>query len=846
MSPVVGTATLQLLADNAQFIAEMRAAQQVFRRTGQEIEKGAKGAESSLASLGAVTKRLAPIAASLGIAFGTVALVNQAKDSVLLAARYETLGIVTERLGANVGRTGAEMRAFETDLRKTGISAVESRSSLASMVQAQIDLAKSSDLARIAQDAAVIANLNSSDAFERLVYGIKSAQVEILRTLGLNVSFERGYAQLAAQLGKNVDQLTEQEKTQARVNEVQQAGVVIAGTYEAAMGTAGKQLGSLSRFAQDLKTTLGAIGMEAFREAVFGASDALKAMQEALNGVGPEKIKEWAGIVADAAVAVGAGGLAGAVVLLANALRGLSFAPIIAFLSSPLGLAVGAVLGIAGGVFLIRRRVRELNEATAAMSLEDQLEIARQKLVDVGRAFDRHPNNRLAEAGREATAEVVRLTQAVAELNRQQLTDQLSIPGVSVSVPKTGQAGADPELAKKLAEARTELRAGLLDAQRFGQLTGDALGEAERKADTLRDAFESFLSLGAGFDQVVGSNGETLRSLFSAFTELDRGIEGTTDRMKASEQSTENIREAVTGLSAAVAEAGVMESFLGKNFEVSEAVASAYGAAIKALTGEQIGLDQTIAGTDLTLRQMLSTFAVLTQSVQDTKDATTEQGGSIVALAAAYAQGAEAVRAYHKELFIQQEVQKALRANSEADVLAIRAAAAAVFDAQNIAAQGSETLASAVARTAFRMTDSIAAFASGAKMSFRSFVQSAIADLTRLLAKMALFAFAENVLIPGGGFLGKVGSAILGRAGGGPVLANHPYLIGEKGPELFVPRTSGKVVPNNALGGGARPQVNINVPAARDPISFARDGQWVQAIAAAMDAAFDSGYRVPG
>lgn len=40
------------------------------------------------------------------------------------------------------------------------------------------------------------------------------------------------------------------------------------------------------------------------------------------------------------------------------------------------------------------------------------------------------------------------------------------------------------------------------------------------------------------------------------------------------------------------------------------------------------------------------------------------------------------------------------------------------------------------------------------------------------------------------------------RASGGPVSAGTAYLIGEEGPELFVPRQSGAVVPNHAIGGG--------------------------------------------
>jgi hypothetical protein len=66
-----------------------------------------------------------------------------------------------------------------------------------------------------------------------------------------------------------------------------------------------------------------------------------------------------------------------------------------------------------------------------------------------------------------------------------------------------------------------------------------------------------------------------------------------------------------------------------------------------------------------------------------------------------------------------------------------------------------------------------------------------------------------------------VGGLFPGRAAGGPVTAGAPYMVGEHGPELFMPRTSGTILPN---GGGG---VNVNVsglilsddPAARQQLA---------------------------
>ena len=38
------------------------------------------------------------------------------------------------------------------------------------------------------------------------------------------------------------------------------------------------------------------------------------------------------------------------------------------------------------------------------------------------------------------------------------------------------------------------------------------------------------------------------------------------------------------------------------------------------------------------------------------------------------------------------------------------------------------------------------------------------------------------------------------RANGGPVGAGRPYLVGERGPEMFIPGAQGNIVPNNAMG----------------------------------------------
>ena len=71
----------------------------------------------------------------------------------------------------------------------------------------------------------------------------------------------------------------------------------------------------------------------------------------------------------------------------------------------------------------------------------------------------------------------------------------------------------------------------------------------------------------------------------------------------------------------------------------------------------------------------------------------------------------------------------------------------------------------------------------------------------------------------GGGLLSILGSLFggaPGRATGGPVSPLRPYIVGERGPELFVPTASGSIVASG--GGGARDvRVSITVQGGGEP-----------------------------
>lgn len=74
----------------------------------------------------------------------------------------------------------------------------------------------------------------------------------------------------------------------------------------------------------------------------------------------------------------------------------------------------------------------------------------------------------------------------------------------------------------------------------------------------------------------------------------------------------------------------------------------------------------------------------------------------------------------------------------------------------------------------------------------------------------ALFGGGDVPIVSGGSSDSSTGDVIRGRrAAGGPVSAGQTYLVGEHGPEPFVPNTAGRVWPSSSLGGSRPVSVQI-------------------------------------
>jgi hypothetical protein len=93
-----------------------------------------------------------------------------------------------------------------------------------------------------------------------------------------------------------------------------------------------------------------------------------------------------------------------------------------------------------------------------------------------------------------------------------------------------------------------------------------------------------------------------------------------------------------------------------------------------------------------------------------------------------------------------------------------------------------------------QMADRLTDFVMTGKFNFADFSRFVIRELIKIAVQAAITFAIKSAA-------GAFGIPIPGLASGGPVEQGRPYVVGEEGPELFVPGASGRIVPNDALKG---------------------------------------------
>ncbi len=152
----------------------------------------------------------------------------------------------------------------------------------------------------------------------------------------------------------------------------------------------------------------------------------------------------------------------------------------------------------------------------------------------------------------------------------------------------------------------------------------------------------------------------------------------------------------------------------------------------------------------------------------------------------------------------------------------------------------SDTIESSMSDAFMSMVDGTASV----KDAFKSMAADIIKQLYQVLVVQRLVSgITDSIGISTGASTGSFGLPF-GRESGGTMMAGKPYLVGERGPELVVPRHSGTVVNANqtsgALGGGSGTTVvnnNISVTGSDAAMVRAEVAKMIPQIASATKAA---------
>jgi phage-related protein len=211
---------------------------------------------------------------TIGIATGAAlggaayAMGDYAVNATLAAARVQEMTGVLKMLGERAGWSSGEVDKHIESMKEYGITTDAAIDLLGQFARYEMDAAEATDVARVAQDLAVLSGQDSSETLKELTYAIRtgSSHLKVFRDLGIKSG--QAYEDYADQIGKTREELTQADRMQALVNATLEQGETVAGAYERAMEEPGKRMRSLRRHFYETSLAIGQQFLPAFGEAI--------------------------------------------------------------------------------------------------------------------------------------------------------------------------------------------------------------------------------------------------------------------------------------------------------------------------------------------------------------------------------------------------------------------------------------------------------------------------------------------------------------------------------------------------------------------------------------------------
>lgn len=777
----------------------------------KDFEQGLKKAERDLNRFG---NRLSSLGQRLTTGLSIpLALVSGAAIKLGMdAVESESL------FSVSMGKMADSAREWSEELRKNlGLNAYELRKNVGMLYtmfnsmkmgeQASYDMAKG--LTQLAYDMASFYNLNPEEAFQKLQAGI-TGEVEPLKRLGIVVN-ETAIKQWALTNGmiKQGETMTEQQKIFARYNVIMEATSKAHGDLARTMDSPTNKLRALKEEIQNTATDLGV----ALLPAVSRLLQSLKPMVELVSKLVekfsklPEPIRNvvagFAGLlimlgpiimlvgkflttlasIPGAITAIGSGIplLTGSLGILAKA-----FAP---FLIG--GAIIAGLVAIVGWLSKIREEARlAATDIKSVTGVEEA-----QKLVDYwSKEVKRRKQERenfyeftKSIAGdfwlrniKKTTwgAEHERLTKEIAEaeLKLKQARDKLkgltpaSPAGTDAYVTVNGATvngglgGGKFDLNKTLADYKKERE----DIIAISKALGDTENLNADLAANLRSEIALLISQGYKPEQKV------LADLITEYNKYNEAAEKDKEQKYDIEKTNKRLNESMAELNA-------KEKLFGESTEINAQKMRLLESAMVEMVAN--GIDPQSEA----VQALMKDYDELNQKLIDAELAMEELPAE---------ETAEKIRTWRDAL---QEVSEDMGTYNDKMV--------------NLAEDTAYSIENAFADISFAVVKGKFDDISDA---FQNLLDSILRSLTNLFAQSLFQKFLGMFLGMGTGYdlpAGFSPSSLIpdtvpvARAIGGPVSIGSPYIVGERGPELFVPSTSGNIVPNSKIG--ANVQVNV-------------------------------------
>lgn len=431
------------------------------------------------------------------------------------------------------------------------------------------------------------------------------------------------------------------------------------------------------------------------------------------------------------------------------------------------------------------------------------------------------PKNEEAIKAGENALKAAQAAMRAARAESQQLTQaQSALAEVMASKEWSGFSTALREqikLAYNQADAfalSTHAASGLKNVQ-------DMIAAVQREADGLTDAQKAFAEVMASTEWARYSQGQQ-NSIRLAYEELDTIQQRTkaANELKAARESEQQTAlDALDDLNRQI-EALQIEIAYKKDAATVISVLSIARLKEKAAILE--GFDGSEAAIELINREIEAREKLLGLTIQkDEKGdywtewlkAAEENMASFDELAGEVSKNfsAQFGSAFEQMIFESQSLGDAITGLTEGMARAV-VNALGQMAAQWVATELIKRLASEATTTA--VVAGTAAQAAAGVAANATAAASAAATGPAIAASMAPAAVATSVATAGTNTLLAVAGIVAAmalipklagaRANGGPVASGQTYLVGERGPELFTPNTSGAIIPNHALGGPAQ------------------------------------------